>query len=266
MFKVPINDAMNAKSYYKYYEMEIEQVSQEQKNYIKQCKGTIEEGLSIQDRNKLLEIESHPAKIGYYPLKEGGILVAANMKMPGVKPEMLEWWFAWHGLEPFRYTIWDNEDHFDVQLNEGGHKRALDNSIPMREKTWGAVHTVQESVGGPPDEIVIMFMNPSDLGFDMSKYGTDGCKFIVAANALMGKMKVPVVMVETAAEINGELEYRTRFYVGYHIIDGEGKYLLPPEVKLPDEVAMGLIEHNIKEFSNLAKILPSLYEEEKENW
>ena len=43
------------------------------------------------------------------------------------------------------------------------------------------------------------------------------------------------------------------------IINGEAKYLLPPEVQLPEQVAMGLEVRNIKEFSNLAKILPSVH-------
>lgn len=75
--------------------------------------------------------------------------------MPDVTADMLNWWFVWHGLDPLRYAIWDPEDHFDVTINEEGRKRALDPTIPMAEKTWGATHTVQESIGGPPDEIVM---------------------------------------------------------------------------------------------------------------
>lgn len=266
MAKVPVATDANTKSYYKYYEMEIANLTPEQMAYVGQCKGTVEESVSIHDRNQLLDVACHPAKTGFYPLKEGGLLVAGNIKMPGVKPEMLDWWFAWHGLEPLRYAIWDNEDHFGVEINEEGRRRALDDSIPMNEKTWGATHTVQESIGGPADEITIMFQNPWEMGFDKSKYGTAGCKFIVAANALLGPMKVPVVMIETAAEVDGELEFRARFFIGYHIINGEGKYLLPPEVVLPEEVAMGLVGHNIKEFSHLAKILPSVYAEENGKW
>ena len=56
------------------------------------------------------------------------------------------------------------------------------------------------------------------------------------------------------------------FAVGSLVVDGEAKYLLPPDVKLPEEIAMGLVGHNIKEFSNLAKILPSVYAEEKDHW
>lgn len=266
MSKVPVAADAKTKSYYKYYEMDIANLTPEQMQFVAGCKGTEEEALSIHDRKLLQEPGTYPEKMGYFPLKEGGLLVASNIPMPNVTADMLNWWFAWHCLDPLRYAIWDPEDHYDSKVNEEGRKRALDPAIPMAEKTWGATHTVQESLGGPADEIVIMFTEPAKLGFDNEKIGTDGCEFMVAANALMGEMKVPVVMVEVAKKIDGVMTYQARFWVGYHIIDGEAKYLLPPEVKLPDEVAMGLVGHNIKEFTHLGKILPSVYAEEKDRW
>lgn len=268
MAKVPVAADANTKSYYKYYEnMEVANLTPEQMEYVKNCFGTVEESLSIHDRNKLLEPGvTYPEKMGVYPLKEGGLLVAGNVPMPDVTGDMLYWWFAWHGLDPLRYAIWDPEDHYGTQINEEGKKRALDPTIPMEEKTWGATHTVIESIGGPADEIVIMFQNPADMGFDTSKIGTEGCEFMVAANALLGPMKVPVVMVEVAKKIDGVMTFTARFFIGYHIINGEGKYLLPPEVQIPVEVAMGLVGHNIKEFTHLNKVLPLVYAEEKDNW
>lgn len=200
MAKVPVSEQAKSLRYYKYYEtMEIAGLTAKQAAYVARCKGTQEEALSIHDRNKLLEAGStYPARTGFYPLKEGGLLVAGNVPMPDCTSEMLYWWWAWHGLEPLRYAIWDPEDHFDVTLNPEGRRRALDPNIPLEEKTWGATRTVQESIGGPPDEIVIMFQNPKELGYDMSMAGTAGCEFIVAVNALMGAMKIPVVMTEVA--------------------------------------------------------------------
>lgn len=262
MAKVPVAPDAQTKSYYKYYEMDIAPLTPQQMQFVANSKGTADEALSIHDCRKLQEPGTYPEKMGYFPLKEGGLLVAGNIPMPNVTAPMLEWWFAWHGLEPLRYAIWDPEDHFDVTMNEEGRQRSLNPDIPMARKTWGATHTVMESIGGPADEIVIMFTEPQKLGFDPEKIGTPGCEFMVAANALMGAMKVPVVMVETAKKVDGVMTFQARFFVGYHIIDGEAKYLLPPEVVLPEEVAMGLLAHNIKEFSHLGKILPQVYAEE----
>ena len=114
------------------------------------------------------------------------------------------------------------------------------------------------------------FQNPADMGYDVSKIGTAGCEFIVCANALLGPMKMPVVMTEVAKKINGVMIFQARFWVGYHIVAGEPKCLVPVTKVLPepecDMIAKGLLAHNIKEFSNLNKILPSVYAEEKENW
>ncbi|MGI6731243.1 MAG: DAPG hydrolase family protein [Anaerovoracaceae bacterium] len=261
--KVPLKPGDREKPYYKFYEKEIADPTEEQWEMIKSSKGTAEEALSIFDRNLLLEPGMYPAKTGYYPLNEGGLLVAGNIPMPNVTAEMLYWWWPWHSLDPFRYTIWDNEDHFDVKLNEEGRRRALDPSVPMEEKTWGATHTVLESIGGPAGEIVIMFQNPADLGYDAGKIGTKDCEFIVAANAVMGG-KFPVVMTEVAKEIDGVMTFMARFWVGYKITDGKVETLMPTFDVLPGEfekIAQMLIGHNIKEFTNLGKILPDVYAE-----
>lgn len=268
---VPVAEDAKTKSYFKYYEQGIASPTPEQLQMVDQSKGTVEECLEIEDRNKMLEADStYPEKLGYYPTKDGGLLVAGNIPMPDVTSEMLYWWFAWHGLDPLRYAIWDPEDHYGLDLNEEGVRRALDPTIPMEEKTWGATHTVQESLGGPPDQIVIMFQNPADMGFDVSRIGTDGCEFMVCANALLGPMKMPVVMAEFGKKVNGVMTFQARFWVGYHIIDGQPQCLVPVTKVIPeaecDMIAKGLLAHNIKEFSNLNKVLPKVYAEEKDNW
>ena len=271
MALVPVAEDAKTKSYYKYYEQGIASPTPEQLAMVDKSRGTVEECLDIEDRNKLLEEgKIYPEKLGFYPTKDGGLLVAGNIPMPDVDKDMLYWWFAWHGLEPLRYAIWDPEDHFGNVLNEEGRIRALDPGIPMEAKTWGATHTVQESIGGPPDEIVIMFQNPADMGFDVSRIGTPGCEFMVTANALLGPMKVPVVMTEVAKKIDGVMTFSARFWVGYHIIDGKPQCLAPVTKMLPEAqwegIAKGLLAHNIKEFSNLNRVLPKVYAEEKDKW
>ncbi len=271
MALVPVADDAKTKSYFKYYEQGILPPTPEQFAYVDQSKGTVEEALEPADRRRMLEAGSAPEKMGFYPLKEGGLLVAGNVPMPDVTGDMLYWWFAWHGLEPLRYAIWDPEDHFDVQINEEGRLRALDSSVPMEEKTWGATHTVQEAIGGPPDEIVIMFQDPKTMGFDLSKVGPGkDCEFLVCANALMGAMKVPVIMIECLKNEGGKKFFQARFWVGYHVIDGEARCLAPVTQIIPEQeysmIAKGLLAHNIKEFTNLGKILPQVYAEEKNNF
>ena len=55
--------------------------------------------------------------------------------------------------------------------------------------------------------------------------------------------------------------FRSRFWIGYALVDGEYRKILPEGVRVPDVVPQGLFAHNIKEFTNLAAILPPLWQE-----
>ena len=50
------------------------------------------------------------------------------------------------------------------------------------------------------------------------------------------------------------------------LIDGKAVKCIPDEVQIPKEAMINLLHHNVKEFANLSRILPSLYAEEKDNW
>ena len=57
-------------------------------------------------------------------------------------------------------------------------------------------------------------------------------------------------------------ELRTRFFQGYRCIDGKMVRTLPEGEKFPTLAPMkALLHHNIKEFTNLAAILPEVYAE-----
>ncbi len=265
MGRVPVTDENKTRSYYKYYEMGAADPSPELMQYIVTSKGTVEEGLPISERAKIQD-GTYPAKAGFFPLEEGGILVASDLDTPDLTADMLYWWFAWHCLDNFRYTIWDPDDHFAIMLDEAGMKNEKDDSIPNCQKTWGATHTAHESLSSDQDplDISIMFQNPADMGYDLSKIGTDECQFMLAANAVIEQMQAPVVMTLLLKKVNGVNQIQERFWIGYHIIDGEGKCLLPPGIEIPDEIGIGLLMHNAKEYGNLEKILPSLYAEESD--
>ncbi len=262
--RVPVTEENKTRSYYKYYEQGVADPSPETIQYILGSKGTVEEGLSIHDRAKIQEAGCYPAKTGYYPLKEGGLLVASNLEAPDLTSDMMYWWFAWHCLDGFRYTIWDPDDHFGISLDDAGKKIVLDPNIPIDQKTWGATHRAYESLSSTEDPTYISLgmKEPATLGYDVSKVGTAGCMFLLSANTMLEEMHVPVHVSLLLKKVNGATQVHERFWIGYHIIDGEGKYLLPPEAQIPEEIAIALLMHNAKEYANLNKILPSLYEEE----
>lgn len=264
MKRVPVKDSSEKLSYYKYYLEDMVGVSDELRENLINSKGKKEDSLEIDDRRKLQLKGYYPAESGYYSLKHGGALVASNVKIPNITKEMIEWWTAWFALEPLRYALWDSEDHYDITIDEYGRKRALDSSVPMGQRLWGATHSVEESFDGEePTKLVMKFMSPEDAGYDMSLLGTDQCLFMVCAESKMGR--IPVFVTENFTKINGEMEVHLRFWIGYELKDGKAKCKLPPFFKVPEKVQKGLLLHNFKEYAQMNKILPSLYAEEKDN-
>ena len=40
--------------------------------------------------------------------------------MPGVTPQMWEWWFGWHGSDSRRYKLWHPRAHVSAHWADGG--------------------------------------------------------------------------------------------------------------------------------------------------
>ena len=121
---VPVTDEEKQKSYYKYFEQEMAQPSPEA--YAKMLNGPLrpDQVLQFKDRNRLFEPGYLEAEAGWCILPDGTGYLANLTKMPGVTPEMFDWFFAWHGLDNLRYKIWNPEDHYKAETQN--RVRALD--------------------------------------------------------------------------------------------------------------------------------------------
>ncbi len=266
--KVSIPEELKSKSYYKYFQVPFEDIPADLRASLTSFKGTKEEALEPEDRTKLFEVQRWPRKDGVYPLKKGGLLVASNVKLPNMTAEALNWWGAWHAIDPLRYALWDPQDHYDIRISEEDRKRILDPAIPDAEKLWGLHHHVLESLDqDEPTSMDMQFLNPFDYGYDKSMFGTDRCLGVLSAKTVMGG-KLPVFMTEVCCiGEDGVLEIRLRFWLGYEIrTDGTVKCKIPKFIKVPQEIAKSLIIHNHREYRHLDKFLMDLYAEEKDNW
>lgn len=255
-----------ALSYAKYYDLPITPIPPEKLAVLQAGPIDPKLALPIERRNDLLNPGYLDCEVGWCVMENGTGYLANLTPMPGVTPEMFNWWFAWHGLEDMRYRIWDPEDHFYAR--QQNPDRIKDPGVPMREKNWGTVHFVLEDIGPGPDELVLNFQYPHVLGYDEDKVGTPACAAMQCAN---GHGPVPgqgvaAIMTHMVREIEGGVELRSRFWIGYGLVNGQVVKLLPDGVQVPKEAPMGLFAHNLKEFGHLAAILPSLYAEEKDNW
>ncbi len=264
--RVPVSEADKKKSYYKYFLEEMVDGSPE--HYAQAQMLAPPQALAFKDRNRLFEPGYLDAEIGFCTMPDGTGYVANLTKMPGVTVEMFDWWFAWHGLDSPRYSVWNPFDHYSAVSMQ--KSKALDPDLTLKEKYWDTTHEVVEDIGMGPEGLFINFKNPADLGFDSSKIGTEACGTIVCAKG-NGKGQPPLASTETimchfVREIEGGIELRTRFWMGWTVVDGKDVKALPDKFRMPPFGPKMLLLHNIKEFSNLASLLPRIYEEEKDNF
>lgn len=250
-------------SYAKYYDLPMTPIPAEKLEILEKGPMDASFALPIENRNDLFKPGYLSGETGYCVLENGAGYVANLTEMPKVTSEMFEWWFAWHGLDDMRYRIWDPEEHFFARHQN--REKVLDPNVTMREKTWGTTHIVREDIGAGPDDLVLNFRYPKELGFEEEKVGTQYCATMMCANGhgpVPGK-GVAAIMVHFIRDAGEGIELRSRFWIGYGLVDGEIKKLVPDGVRVPLEVVKGLFAHNLKEFGHLSNILPDLYQEEK---
>jgi phloretin hydrolase len=231
--------------------------------------------LPIEKINDLLNPGYHQVESGWCILPNGAGYIANHITMPGITVDMVNWWMAWHCLESMRYRIWYPPAHFGVSVSDRDRAKVLDVKRSLAQKIHGVTHfVIEDTGGGGPERIAISFMSPEDIGFDMSRFKSPNVGTIFAANGVsqlinpppgMPNFKSAAFMMHFIREIPGGIEYRTRFWMGYHIVNKIPYLLLPKGVKLPEFVPAGLARHNVHEYANLASFLPEIYQEQKGN-
>jgi len=229
--------------------------------------------LPIERLNDLLNPGYLEVEAGWCILPNGAGFVANLTTMPGVTVEMLNWWFSWHALESLRYKIWFPPAHFATSVSDEDRQKLLKLETPLTAKFQGTTHHVVEDIGGGPEKITIAFLTPEDAGFDMSRFRAPFIGTVMAGNgrsrpvnAPFFKPSAPAFMCHAVREVPGGVEVRTRFWLGYHMIKRKPRKLLPPFVRVPAAAAKGLAIHGVREYTNLAVLLPTIYEEQKQIW
>lgn len=227
-------------------------------------KGPMDPAKALHPENisELMNAGYSEVETGYCILPNGAGYVAVNNQFPGVTIEMLNWWFAWHALEDMRYMLWFKKGHHGIDISEEDRKVILDPTTLMEAKVQGRVHHVIEDVGGGVEDITIEFLRPEQMGFDMSRFDSENYA-IFGANGISqnrsGGPKAPAIMCHFIRKTEFGVESRTRFWMGYHIIEGRPVKLLPDGIIIPEVAPMGLAFHNVMEYTNLAAFLPGLY-------
>jgi hypothetical protein len=252
---VSITDAEKQSPLYKFFEMEMVAPAPEKFDCTNEPMPP-EVAHPPQEMNRMFDEGFLPSRSGFAQLPDGTAMLANYIDMPGVTPEMFDWWFAWHGLEPLRYKIWDRDEHHSAITRNPD--KARNTSLSMKERYWDTIHDVREAMtpDGPVQEIIINFRNPADIGFSPEKLKDFDGTIVCAGNE-----HSPVIMCHFVRPVPGGSELHTRFWMGYCVKNGAPVKAIPDGAMFPAAAAQELLQHNIKEFTNLAALLPKVYAE-----
>jgi len=217
---------------------------------------------AIQNRNDLMKPGYLDDETGYTVMPDGSGFAATRVNMPGVTPEMLDWWFNWHPLEGLRYALWCPIAHVDISV-ELAAKHLDSSGVALNERNYGSTHYPVEGfdIRGA-DKLKIVFFSPQDFGLDMSMFKEPEISRAYCANVIINAVRIPFnAFFHAVRKVEGGVEYRSRYWIGYTMKAGR-----PTRVKVPlpfkmMDLARNNCLHSLTEYNNLASFLPQLFQE-----
>lgn len=193
---------------------------------------------------------------GFYLAPDGSIRVAVLTPMPGVSPQMWDWWFAWHGGQDNRYKLWHPGAHVSAAWQDGDQQRLA---------YIGRTSMIEEYIGTKLEKANIRFVEPATLGLE----NTEETVYICAR---VGYTHLPIDLgwlVHQVRSVAGGAEMRSRFWIaGPHIQLRSDKVwtktlskILQKNVRLSPAQGQDLLQHCAEEMQHLAAFLPQLYQQ-----
>lgn len=207
------------------------------------------------------ETETYDTEVRRLP--DASYLVAVRTPMPGVKADMVRWWFADFLNTTEHYSWWHPEDHVWMDW---------ENKKPG--EVIGSSHLVHEYIGSELSKLRIQFIDSSEFfGFNPNDEDT----FVICARVGLLEQEINTAkMCHVVRNTQTGAEMRSRFWLG-HVAKRDGNetirsfegfvgnmalvrlFLIKQQVDPED-----LKRHAIEEMTYLAELLPSLYESENE--
>ncbi len=204
---------------------------------------------------------------GYYDFENGYTLEADGSAhaailtpMPGVSPEMWDWWFGWHGCEDSRYKLWHPKSHLSARWEDGKNDLAY----------IGRNSLIEEYIGDMFTPGSIQFKPPTEFGFSLEAIKDP--KQAVYICARIGHKSLPIdygYLVHQVRAVAGGSEMRSRFWMGgqYAHLRKTGAVadlvsdFMKKMQRLPPSFAHDMVQHCSEEMTHLAAFLPALYAE-----
>jgi hypothetical protein len=213
--------------------------------------------------DRLLDPSPLPAENGWCVLPDGVAYVAARTAMPGVRAEMVDWWFDWHPGDPLRYRVWHPAAHVSNSVERP--------AVRGTKAHWGTIHHPVEDVGTGVVHARIEFVAPSEIGFSSDALDDPRVATIVCGFAGDDRLRVrhtPMAHVFLADE--GGVVLRSRFWLGAALRPYAPALIAAPAAALlgnrfvrsralPRGLPRALARHCAEEYANLGALLPELY-------
>lgn len=257
-----------AKPYAKYYYRDLTPPSAENLAALKKPLKP-EEAMPITELSRLFQKDTPYPDSGYCVMPDGSGYVAARTFMPGVTPEMMNWWLKWHAEEDLRYKIWYYPGHASVKdiTPQEKHAETAMQKVVGKE-AFGNEYQMVEDIGMGYDNVFIHFMTPEEAGIDVEALEKSEISYFSIGNgATWGRKpnsaKTPAVVCHVGYETDGGMIYQSHFWMGWEFFQGEPHLVMSPGGEIPIFGPKGMYHHCISEFANLAAFLPQIYEEEK---
>ena len=201
---------------------------------------------------------------GFTIASDGAMRVNLVTEMPDVTPQMIDWWFGWHGDSPERYKLWHPKAHVHAQWTTQPPVGSTG-----RARYVGHTSEVDEYLGSAMIRGAIQFRRPEEFGLVDAAVaaGVDA----TAVCARTGLVDLPVdlgYLAHHVAAVPGGSVMRSRFWLGGPDIAARSAPLRAavPVAKrlvgLTELDARALLVHCSQEMTHLATFLPAIYKQE----
>ena len=201
---------------------------------------------------------------GYTINSDGSMHVNLETYMPGVTPQMIDWWFGWHSDNPERYKMWHPKAHVHAQWEKVPPK-----GTTGRSRYVGYTSIVDEFIGTTMLRAAIQFKDPQSIG--LIDADVEVGETATALCARVGLFELPIDMgylTHHVSLVPGGSIMRSRFWIGPRYFAARKKFFVPAVpilkklIKLTEQDARDMLEHCAQEMNHLASFLPALYKQE----
>ncbi|KAJ5306987.1 hypothetical protein N7508_006002 [Penicillium antarcticum] len=238
------------KPFAKYFDFNVDPISDEvQKGIVSSPWGSGLGYEASEGHDYLLRPGYLPVENGYLKTPQGAWMVACRTDMGQVTGEAYDWWFAWHSVESARYKLWYPTAH----QYSWRHPEAVDiANKSFAERYYNTFSFIDEYIGGDHAKVTVAFIDPAELGIDKSKWPALGIETMIVARVGIGAHitegfdGVSHLIHQIRRKADGTREMRSRFWLGPGI---------------PETIAHDICVHCGTEMPHLAKILPQLFKE-----